>query len=115
MGDERSFGTEGEAPLELPKLQAESLDEALLKRLFEGLDALAAIDEVRVKGAAAAYAGERPVALREALELLLAGRIRAAQVVYEYRGRTWCDTVLRSGDGHRLVRMESPRRAASCA
>ena len=104
----------GEEPPEPAELQAENLDEALLRRLFEDLDALAAIDEVRVKGAAGQPAQEQSVGLREARDLLLAGRIRAAQVVYEYRGRTWCDTVLRTADGHRLVRMESPRRAASC-
>jgi hypothetical protein len=55
------------------------------------------------------------VRLREALGLLLAGRIRGAQVLYEYAGHTWCDTVIRQRAGHRLIRIETPRRAASVA
>ncbi len=117
MTDERACAAPDpdDAPLELAELQDETIDDAILRRLFEDLDALAEIREVQVKGAADQYAQDRPVKLREALGLLLAGRVRGAQVLYEYDGRTWCDTVIRQSAGHRLIRIETPRRAASVA
>lgn len=104
-----------DAPLELAELQDKTIDDGILRRLFEDLGALAQIHAVHVKGAPSRRAQDRPVELREALELLLAGRIRGAQVLYEYDGRSWCDTVIRQPDGHRLIRIEAPQRAASLA
>ncbi len=101
--------------LELAELQDETIDAGILRRLFEDLDALAQIHAVHVKGAAGRRAQDRPVELGEALGLLLAGRIRGAQVLYEYDGRSWCDTIIRQRDGHRLIRIEAPRRAESLA
>jgi len=102
-----------EPPVELAELQDETIDDAILQRLFEDLDALAEIHAVHVKGAPRRRAQEQPVELREAFELLRAGRIRGAQVLYEYDGRSWCDTIIRQRDGHRLTRIEAPRRVAS--
>lgn len=104
-----------DAPVELVELQDETIDDGIVRRLFEDLDALAEIHVVHVKGASCARAQDRPVELREALELLLAGRIRGAQVLYEYDGRSWCDTIICKRDGHRLIRIEAPRRAESLA
>ena len=113
MESEDGPGCPDETPIELAELQDETIDDGILRRLFEDLEALAEIAEVHVKGAPTRHAQDRGVGLREALDLLLAGRVRGAQVVYEYGGRTWCDTIIRQPAGHRLVRIESPRRAAS--
>lgn len=115
MANEMPHDPEADARVELAELQDEAIDDSVLHRLFEDLDALAEIIEVRVKGAPVERAQDRTVRLRDALDLLLEGRIRGAQVVYEYRGRTWCDTIVRHEGGQRLVRMESPRRPASAA
>lgn len=113
MTAEHEFAGADETPLELAELQDEIIDDAILCCLFEDLEALADIREVRVKGASDRHAQDRPVEPGRALELLLARRVRGAQLLYEYDGRAWCDTVIRQKEGHRLIRIEAPRRAAS--
>ena len=44
--------------------------------------------------------------LRQAVAALQDGRLRGVQVRYEWQGRQWLDTLLRSQEGLRLVRLE---------
>ncbi len=106
-----------EAPdeLELPELQAGELDDAGLRALFRDLQALAEIDEIRLKQGAADRAADRSPSLHDALLQILGRKVRGVQIRYRYDGECWCDTVLSGPDGHRVVRMAEPARPSGLA
>lgn len=85
----------------LPPLHRADLDPATLAALFADLGALATIDAVRVKGAAAACT------LAEAQDALTAGAA-GVQIRYRWGGSAWLDTILRTPTGLRIVRMPIP-------
>jgi Pyruvate/2-oxoacid:ferredoxin oxidoreductase delta subunit len=95
---------------ELPELHEAELDEDGLRSLFRDLEALTEIDEVRLKQTAGQSAGTSGAAPADVLELLLAGRVRGVQIRYRYQHESWCDTILRSPGGHRVVRLADPGR-----
>jgi hypothetical protein len=76
--------------------------------LFRDLDAVTEIEGVRCKAARDAHATKAEVSANEALDLLLAGSVRGVQVWYHYDEQRWCDTILRTPQGHRVVRVASP-------
>ena len=43
------------------------------------------------------------------MQLLTQGRVQGVQLRYRYRGVEWWDTVMRTSDGYRLVRMQQDR------
>jgi hypothetical protein len=92
----------------LPALQDALLDAELLAALFRDLSVLAKIDEVLLKGGARSHASERSVSLEEALEALEHGRAMGVQIRYRYEGNPWWDTLLRTPQGIRLVRIQPP-------
>jgi len=96
------------APIELPELREADLDEAGLRALFRDLAAAATIDEIRCKQAREHHADSATISAETALDWLLEGRVRGVQVRYRYQGEAWCDTVLATADGHRVVRMAAP-------
>jgi hypothetical protein len=101
-------GTDTLNPLSLPPLQAAVLDAATLQSLFEDLAAETSVDEILMKGEACGYAsGGRP-SLSGALEALEQGSAMGVQIRYRYQGSAWWDTLLRTPEGVRLVRIEHP-------
>lgn len=89
-----------------PSLQRAEIDVETVVRLFDDLEALARVVEVRVKQTTLRHADERPVDLATARRLFLAAEVRGIQVIYRYAARLWCDTLLcREGRVH-LLRME---------
>lgn len=92
-------------PPPLPELQQQDLDEATVRALFRDVAALGEGVEVLVKGAPVARAEALALAPEAALEGLLAGRWRAVQLRYGHEGQVWLDTVLRTPQGFRVVRM----------
>jgi hypothetical protein len=88
----------------LPELQQGRLDLATLWALVEEIETLGRVLEVSVKGAPAARARSE-LGLRAGVEALVAGGVRGVQVRYAYDGREWVDTLLRDGQGVRVVRM----------
>jgi ferredoxin-type protein NapG len=100
----------GDEGLELPELREAELDEDGLRALFRDLETLTRIEEVRLKQAAGHRAGDAGTAPSDALALLLAARVRGVQIRYRYQGESWCDTILRSPRGHRVVRLAEPAR-----
>ncbi len=94
------------------KLVRKRLDAAALGEHLRSIVAHAEVIELRVRDAL----GHRSEAASETLEVvarrLLAGELEAVQLRYVQDGEPWCDTVMRTGDDFRLVRMredEPPR------
>ncbi len=95
--------------IELPDVQDQVIDLATLRRLFSDIELASELVGVSLKGGARERtSGESGTTLGEALEALASGSARGAQVRYLHQGREWWDTVMRAGEGYRLVRIEAP-------
>ncbi|MBN1205954.1 MAG: hypothetical protein JXB05_13640 [Myxococcaceae bacterium] len=90
----------------LPQLQETLLDAETLARLVSDIQNLTVVDEVLLKGGAAAMASSQPLSFAQAVEALQQGRALGLQVRYRYQGKRWWDTLLRAPGGVRLVRIE---------
>ncbi len=95
-------------PLVAPVYEA-TLDEAALAALFRDLQALDTPVEVVLKRGAQRHAEQEPeVTLPMAYQLLLGREVRALQLRYTHEQKLWCDTLIASEAGTRIVRMELP-------
>ena len=90
----------------LPELSEALLDRETLERLFVDLDACTRVLDVLLKRGPTRRTDGRPVGLGEARDLLLTGEVRGLQIRYLYQGVEWRDTLLRTPEGVRLVRMQ---------
>lgn len=91
----------------LPDLHQGLLDDATVDQLFRDLASFARILEIIPK-----FADRRPVedgasvlSLEEARSLLQSGAVRGVQVRYQHEGAQWWDTLMRTPQGVRLVRI----------
>jgi len=75
--------------------------------LLADLAAAATVEEVLMKGGAEARAHGATSDLAAVRKALSDGRITGAQIRYLHEGVRWTDTLLRAGDGVRLVRARS--------
>ena len=89
----------------LPALQQTVLDAPTLEALFRDLAQCTQILAVVPKGAPQAYAPDRGIDLEAARAGLISGQFRGVQVRYRYEGQEWCDTLLATPGGVRLVRI----------
>lgn len=94
-----------EPALKLPALQQTVLDAPTLDALFRDLAQCTQILGVIPKGAPQAYATDRGISLEAAREGLASGAFRGVQVRYRYEKQEWCDTLLATPSGVRLVRI----------
>lgn len=92
--------------LPLPQLQDTLLDPETLERLLQDIQRLGVVQEVLLKGGAAAMVSEKSVPLPEALAALREGRVLGVQIRYGYDGATWWDTLMNTPRGIRLIRIE---------
>ncbi len=92
----------------LPDLHEGWLDDETIRRVLDDLAACAEVLEVRLKAAAERHADAAPLSLDRARAAFLDGHARGLQVHYRFGGDEWTDTLLRSGQGVRLVRMRHP-------
>ncbi len=93
--------------LVLPPLHVAEIDPDKLRELFADLEALGERLEIVLKRAPEAHVERAPcVSLAETLEQLLSGTALGAQLRYSYKGADWWDTLLRTPDGFRLVRIQ---------
>ena len=91
----------------LPDLQDAILSSAQLDALFADLAEHATIGEIILKGGATQRANPRAKpSLEEALAALRAGTTRGVQIRYLHEGSEWWDTLMRTQEGVRLVRIE---------
>lgn len=91
--------------IELPDLQQADLDEATLADLFRDVELAAELIGVTRKDAPEVRATEEPLTLAEAHDLLRTGRTRSIQLRYRHDGAQWWDTLTRTPNGVRLVRV----------
>lgn len=89
----------------LPTLQQTVLDAPTLEALFRDLAQCTQILAVVPKGAPQAYAAGHGIDLEAARAGLASGAFRGVQVRYRYEGQEWCDTLLATPGGVRLVRI----------
>lgn len=99
-------------PPPLPELQDEVVDDDTVRALFGDLAALTEVVEIKLKGGAASYADTSRIDLAAAETRLLAHQTHAVQIVYRYGADTWCDTLIRTSAGTRVLRIQSPTRAS---
>jgi MauM/NapG family ferredoxin protein len=97
----------GDTEIELPELTEATLDEVGLRTLFRDLALATEIAEVRCKQGPQRRANTSDISVEEARDWLLEGRVRGVQVRYRYDDRNWCDTILATPTGHRVVRVEA--------
>lgn len=93
------------ATLSFPPVQQAVLDEATLDALFRDLAECTQVLAVVPKDAAQAMAADRAIGLADALPALRAGALRGVQVRYRWERKEWCDTLLATPAGVRLVRI----------
>ena len=98
-------GPEG---IPLPDLQDQEIDENTVRQLAFDIESAAQLIDIRYKGGATAHAVRAKPSLADAIAALLERRVASVQLRYRYRGRQWWDTLLRTEDGVRLVRIEQP-------
>jgi hypothetical protein len=89
----------------LPDLNEAILDAATLERLFRDLEVCTRITEIIPKFAERQMVTEQTLSLEQARQLLLEGRARGIQIRYHYDGADWWDTLMRTPQGIRLVRI----------
>jgi hypothetical protein len=94
---------EGEPPL--PELHEAVVPWATVDALIADVSAAAELEEVMVKRDPRRHAAQTEVDLAAARALLASGEAMAIQLRYRFQGAHWCDTLLRVGDGVRIVRM----------
>lgn len=93
----------------LPDVQQAVLDAPTLEALFRDLAQCTQILAVVPKTAAAGMVAERSISLDDARAGLASGAFRGVQVHYRYDHQTWCDTLLSTPAGVRLVRLSTDR------
>lgn len=92
--------------MELPELDEGLLDEAGFRALCAEVERLTELDQVLVKGSPARYTPDTNWQLPAARDALIAGQARGIQLRYRYDGQAWFDTVLKTPDGYKVVRMQ---------
>ena len=96
------------AEIELLPLQACDIDHGTLRRLLFDIEHAAELTEVRARAKPGGFAEPVRPTLAEAALLLESGAASAIQLRYLAHGRAWCDTLLRTASGFRLVRAPEP-------
>jgi hypothetical protein len=91
----------------LPALQQAALDRETLEALFRDLSQCVSLLAVLPKGVAQGHAAEQGISLEAAKEGFIAGTLRGVQIRYLFEGQEWCDTLLNSPSGPRLVRINT--------
>ena len=90
----------------LPELQDAILDPETLAQLFQDIQHCAVVDGVFLKGGSAAMVSGASVPLDEAQAALQEGTALGVQIRYWYNGTRWWDTLMRTPQGIRLIRIE---------
>ena len=89
----------------LRPLQQSVLDPETLAALFSDIACFTQVKTIIPKVSPGVICGQDSITLEEARQGLADGRFRGVQVRYEYEGKEWCDTLLSTATGVRLVRV----------
>ena len=104
MSDSETIDLEN-SDVEFPDMHQGLLDAETLAQYFRDLEH-ARVFEVLVKGAPRKYADEDSFSLERGRELFEAGTVRGLQIRYLWNDAEWWDTLLRGGNGVRIVRVQ---------
>lgn len=77
-----------------------------LAALKADLESLTNVRNVAGKTGAKQHASAVPLTLHQGIEQLRQGDLPALQIVYDFDGHTWTDTLFRLPEGARLVRCQ---------
>ena len=91
--------------IQLPPLCDAVVDAATLAQLEDDMQRTQ-VQSVQVKHGATRLVGEGTWQLPAAFAALRAGEVRGVQINYRYDNHEWTDTLLRTPDGYRLVRVQ---------
>lgn len=89
---------------ELPVFQEGELDWEALDCLLADLDDFAELVLLRAKDPSGAHRQPRDIVA--ARDGLVSGELAALQLVYHFADDTWSDTLVRTGGGARLLRLQ---------
>ncbi len=92
----------------LPDLHDAVIDPATLWQLADDVETHTELLDVRQKGGASSRADPVEVALRDAFRALEQGSVFGVQVSYRFDGAEWRDTLMKTPQGIRIVRMQMP-------
>jgi hypothetical protein len=95
-----------EPPLALPPVHVAVLDRDGLLALISDVEAVGTLLGLTIKRGARAHGDDRAPPLHEAVQALLDGSASGLQLRYLHEGRQWWDTIMRMGDGFRVVRID---------
>lgn len=99
--------TSNEQPPPLPEVHISLLDDATLHALLRDIELGAQLLEIRAKTQATGFVNDKQWNLRDAWEALCAGELLGLQVRYVHQNQTWCDTLMTTPEGVRLVRIST--------
>lgn len=92
--------------MQLPDLHQTILDCAGVDALFHDIDSCTEVIEVIPRYADRRYASEQTLSLNEGRQRLRDGTLQGVQIRYMYEGSQWWDTLMRTPQGVRVVRIE---------
>ena len=92
--------------IQLPPLCDAVVDAATLNQLEADLQHRTQVRSVQVKHGATRMVGDGVWQLSAAFAALREGKVRGVQINYRYENHEWTDTLLRTSDGYRLVRVQ---------
>jgi len=96
-----------ESEIALPPLQIADIDRDTLRELFVDVETLAHNLEIVLKRGSEQHVVNEPSrSLSDAMSELLLGTAVGAQLRYRFKGADWWDTLLRTENGFRLVRIQ---------
>ena len=95
----------------LPELIDTVLESDTLRALFD--DYAACVTQLSAHIRSGRGEPVQPLSAAHVCAGLLDGRFRGAQIRYTYNGEAWCDSILATAQGYRLVRISDTAIAAS--
>ena len=96
-----------EPDVPLPPVHIANIDGEKLRELFFDVESLGEHLEIVIKPSSEGYVDRgRPPSLGEAITQLLQGTALGVQLRYRFQGADWWDTLLRTAEGFRLVRIQ---------
>lgn len=87
------------------ELNRAELDAATLTALFADIAACTTVNDVQIKGGIGEHARSGAATLEDACRLVQERQVRGVQIRYRYQDQDWCDTLLVTPRGVRLVRI----------
>ena len=96
-----------EQDVPLPPVHVADIDEAKLRELVFDVESLGEDLEIVIKRSSEGHVDRGPcTSLSDAMAQLFTGTALGVQLRYRFQGSDWWDTLMRTADGFRLVRIQ---------